>query len=98
MERPVLKNLEGKRILLGSQSPRRQELLRAAGIEFTIDTGNTFTESIPEGLSTTIMYSSEYSTFGSAGEATTESSGFGSTSSPCIIQLRSGPHLPVHEG
>ena len=49
MERPVLKNLEGKRILLGSQSPRRQELLRAAGIEFTIDTGNTFTESIPEG-------------------------------------------------
>lgn len=49
MERPVLKNLEGKRILLGSQSPRRQELLRAVGIEFTIDTGNTFTESIPEG-------------------------------------------------
>lgn len=49
MERPVLKNLEGKHILLGSQSPRRQELLRAVGIEFTIDTGNTFTESIPEG-------------------------------------------------
>lgn len=45
----MLKNLEGKKILLGSGSPRRKELLKGLGLDFTVDTGNTFTESIPEG-------------------------------------------------
>lgn len=33
-----------KRIILGSASPRRRELLAGLGIEFTVDTGNTFEE------------------------------------------------------
>ena len=37
-------NLEGKKIILGSNSPRRKELLAGLGVEFTIDTGNTFEE------------------------------------------------------
>ena len=36
-----------KRIILGSGSPRRRELLAGLGVEFTIDTGNTFEESVP---------------------------------------------------
>ena len=36
-------------IILGSGSPRRQELMRGLGVEFTVDTGNTFTESVPPG-------------------------------------------------
>lgn len=38
-----------KRIILGSGSPRRRELLAGLGVEFTIDTGNSFEESVPEG-------------------------------------------------
>lgn len=36
-----------KRIILGSNSPRRKELLAGLQLEFTVDTGNSFTE-IPE--------------------------------------------------
>ncbi|MBR4809392.1 MAG: septum formation protein Maf [Bacteroidales bacterium] len=36
-----------KRIILGSGSPRRRELLAGLDIEFTVDTGNTFEESVP---------------------------------------------------
>ena len=38
-----------KRIILGSGSPRRRELLAGLDIEFTVDTGNSFEESVPEG-------------------------------------------------
>lgn len=41
-------DLNGKRIILGSGSPRRRELLKGLDIDFTVDTGNTFTESVPE--------------------------------------------------
>ena len=53
-------DLKGKKIILGSNSPRRKELLAGMDIEFTVDTGNTFEEvyeddiphaSIPEVLS-----------------------------------------------
>lgn len=44
------KILEGKKIILASASPRRKELLGGLGVEFTIDTGNTFEEVAPEGL------------------------------------------------
>lgn len=39
----------GHRIILGSASPRRKALLGAIEVPFTIDTGNTFEESVPEG-------------------------------------------------
>lgn len=32
----ILKNLEGKKIILASQSPRRQELLKGIGIDFEV--------------------------------------------------------------
>ena len=35
---------KGKKILLGSNSPRRKELLGGLDIDFTVDTGNTFEE------------------------------------------------------
>ena len=35
---------KGKKIILGSASPRRKELLEGIGIRFTVDTGNTFDE------------------------------------------------------
>lgn len=38
-----------KRIILGSGSPRRRELLAGLDLEFTVDTGNTFEESVPAG-------------------------------------------------
>lgn len=38
-----------KRIILGSGSPRRRELLAGLDVDFTVDTGNTFEESVPEG-------------------------------------------------
>ena len=37
-----------RRIILGSGSPRRRELLAGLDVEFTVDTGNTFEESVPE--------------------------------------------------
>ena len=36
--------LKNKRIILGSNSPRRRELLKYLDIDFTVDTGNTFEE------------------------------------------------------
>ena len=35
---------KGKKIILGSNSPRGKELLAGLNIEFTVDTGNTFEE------------------------------------------------------
>ena len=37
-------DVKGKKIILGSNSPRRKELLAGLDIEFTVDTGNTFEE------------------------------------------------------
>jgi septum formation protein len=37
-------NIKGKHIILGSNSPRRKELLAGLDIEFTVDTGNNFEE------------------------------------------------------
>lgn len=37
-------NTKGKKIILGSNSPRRKELLAGMNIEFIVDTGNTFEE------------------------------------------------------
>ncbi len=39
---------KGKKIILGSNSPRRKELLAGLNIEFTVDTGNTFEETYDE--------------------------------------------------
>ena len=39
-----------KRIILGSNSPRRRELLAGLGIDFTVDTGNGFAESAEPGV------------------------------------------------
>lgn len=38
-------DLHGKRIILGSASPRRKDLLAGMDIEFTVDTENNFNES-----------------------------------------------------
>ena len=37
-------DLKGKKVILGSGSPRRRELLGAMNVDFTVDTGNTFEE------------------------------------------------------
>lgn len=37
--------LDGKHIILGSNSPRRRELLKGLDIDFEVDTGNKFEES-----------------------------------------------------
>ena len=37
-------HIKEKRIILGSNSPRRKELLAGLDIEFTVDTGNNFEE------------------------------------------------------
>lgn len=37
-------DLKGKKIILGSNSPRRKELIAGLDIEFIVDTGNTFEE------------------------------------------------------
>ena len=39
--------LKDKKVILASGSPRRHELLRGLGIDFTIDTGNSFREEYP---------------------------------------------------
>lgn len=38
-------DLKGKKVILGSGSPRRRELLKAMNVEFTVDTENSFEES-----------------------------------------------------
>ena len=40
---------KGKKIILGSNSPRRKELLAGLDIDFTVDTGNTFEEVYDDG-------------------------------------------------
>ncbi len=42
--------LKDKKVILASASPRRRDLLQGLDINFTIDTGNRFEESIPEGM------------------------------------------------
>ena len=37
-------DIKGRNIILGSNSPRRKELLAGLDIDFTVDTGNTFEE------------------------------------------------------
>ena len=44
------KILSGRKIILASASPRRRELLAGLGVQFTVDTRNTFEEIAPEGL------------------------------------------------
>ena len=44
-----------KKIILGSGSPRRREHLAGLDIPFTVDTGNTFEESFPEGTPARII-------------------------------------------
>ncbi len=41
-------DLKGKKIILGSASPRRKELLGGLDIEFEVDTKNSFTENFKE--------------------------------------------------
>lgn len=41
-------DLKSRHIILGSASPRRKELLRGLGIEFEVDTRNTFEENFKE--------------------------------------------------
>ena len=42
-------DIKGKRIILGSNSPRRKELLAGLDLEFEVDTRNTFEEVYEEG-------------------------------------------------
>ena len=43
-------DLHGKRVILGSNSPRRRELLKGLDIDFEVDTQNNFEESFIEGI------------------------------------------------
>ena len=43
-------DLRGKHIILGSNSPRRQELLKGLDIDFEVDTGNDFQEYFGPGV------------------------------------------------
>ena len=43
-------NLQGKHIILGSNSPRRRELLKGLDIDFEVDTSNNFQESFGPGI------------------------------------------------
>lgn len=40
-------DMNGKKIILASNSPRRRELLQGLGVEFTVDTGTGFEEVFP---------------------------------------------------
>ncbi len=42
-------DLKGHRLILGSQSPRRRELLEGMLLDFTVDSGTSFVESVPDG-------------------------------------------------
>lgn len=44
-----------KKIILGSGSPRRRELLACLDLEFTVDTGNTFEESLEPGTAPALV-------------------------------------------
>lgn len=46
----LLKNLAGKKIILGSASPRRRELLSGLDLDFTVDTQTNFTEAFSPGM------------------------------------------------
>lgn len=50
--------LNDRKLILGSASPRRKELMLGLGIDFTIDTGNSFEEVVPDGMD--IMLVPEY--------------------------------------
>ena len=43
-------DLHGKHIILGSNSPRRRELLKGLDIDFEVDTGNNFQEHFSEDI------------------------------------------------
>lgn len=43
-------NLAGKKIILGSASPRRRELLAGLDLDFIVDTQNNFTETFSSGM------------------------------------------------
>ena len=45
--------IKSKKIILASASPRRKELMEGLGFDFTIDTGNSFEEIIPQGFDVT---------------------------------------------
>lgn len=42
--------LEGRKYILCSASPRRQHLLEGMCLDFVVDTGNTFTECVEDGI------------------------------------------------
>lgn len=42
--------VQNRRLILASGSPRRHELLKGLNVDFTIDTGNSFEEYVPEGV------------------------------------------------
>ena len=42
-------DLKGKRVILGSNSPRRRELLAGLNVDFEVDTGNDFNEYFSSG-------------------------------------------------
>lgn len=44
-----------KKIILGSNSPRRRELLAGLDLEFTVDTGNNFEEKVEDGIPARIV-------------------------------------------
>ena len=44
------KILSGRKLILASASPRRKELLAGLGVDFSIDTRNTFEEILPQGI------------------------------------------------
>ena len=43
-------DLNGKKVILASNSPRRRELLAGLNVEFTVDTRNNFEEAFPEDM------------------------------------------------
>lgn len=58
----LLKNLENKKLLLASKSPRRKQLMEDAGFEFEIINSKKLTEKIPKHISNkkAAVYLAEY--------------------------------------